>query len=113
MIWRSGVTHPFIEQFLKRLSQIGEFANDYIEVRREYTDWTGAQTKSDEDRNVTAEVHMVAGDRHGRPDIGHSRMRKEQTGDDEPHENGLTPIDEKSAPPNGSTQTESDDSSTP
>jgi len=85
--------------------EIGEFANDYIEVRREYTDWTGASTKSDGDKNITVETHVAAGDRHGRPDIDphtHSHMEKEQAVNGKPHEDGFSSIDEKPTSSNGS-----------
>lgn len=57
--------------------QIGEFATDYIEVRRDYDDWTppAAVEKSwkanggyDSDATNHA-VPVAAGDRHGRPDL--------------------------------------------
>jgi len=62
--------------------QIGEFANDYIEVRRDFDDWTpptsvrkswakdrtASQTTSEETTGPAG--HVAAGDRHGRPDFG-------------------------------------------
>lgn len=54
------------------LRQIGEFASDYIEVRRDYTDWTPPYNHSDADSNEP----IAAGDRHARPDTngwGHHR----------------------------------------
>ena len=104
------LSRHFIEQWLTRRSQIGEFANDYIEVRREYTDWSGASTKYDKDRNTTVETHVAAGDRHGRPDIDlqtHSHVKKEQqTGNGKPHEDRLSPIEEKPPSTNGSCDTD-------
>lgn len=47
-------------------AQIGEFANDYIEVRRDYTDWTPAHKHKGSD---TGQVPIAAGDRHARPDV--------------------------------------------
>ncbi|EMD41594.1 hypothetical protein CERSUDRAFT_110171 [Gelatoporia subvermispora B] len=50
-------------------AEIGEFANDYIEVRRDYLDWTPVYNKGDSD----SEIPMAAGDRHARPDVnGHA-----------------------------------------
>lgn len=46
--------------------QIGEFASDYIEVRRDYLDWTptyNGKTDSESDSPT------AAGDRHGVPDV--------------------------------------------
>ncbi|KAI5123739.1 hypothetical protein M0805_000332 [Coniferiporia weirii] len=62
--------------------QIGEFANDYIEVRRDYDDWmlpasiskawnggpNGVDSGSDASTAPTQ--HVAAGDRHGKPDVG-------------------------------------------
>ncbi|KAJ7919052.1 ammonium transporter [Mycena leptocephala] len=44
--------------------EVGEFANDYIEIRRDYTDGMRPFDSSE-----TKESPMVAGDRHGVPDI--------------------------------------------
>ncbi|CCM06402.1 uncharacterized protein FIBRA_08662 [Fibroporia radiculosa] len=57
--------------------QIGEFANDYIEVRRDYTDWTPAYARKASDTG--SQAPLAAGDRHARPDWGphdhrHSRL---------------------------------------
>jgi len=52
--------------------QIGEFASDYVELRRNY--WDAPQTSSEqvtklEDPSVTNGTHIyAAGDRHGKPD---------------------------------------------
>ncbi|OBZ79656.1 Ammonium transporter 2 [Grifola frondosa] len=46
-------------------AEIGEFASDYIEVRRDYTDWTPPYAhKGDSD----SETPTAAGDRHALPD---------------------------------------------
>jgi len=47
-------------------TQIGEFANDYIEVRRDYTDWTPAYKRKESDGS---QAPFAAGDRHARPDV--------------------------------------------
>ncbi|KAK7694237.1 hypothetical protein QCA50_001417 [Cerrena zonata] len=47
--------------------QIGEFANDYVEVRRDYTDWTPAYD------GAVPVTPTAAGDRHGKPEISASR----------------------------------------
>lgn len=68
---RTSQTYLFI-------TQIGEFATDYIEVRRDYDDWTppAAVEKSWKASNgyesdTTRDTPIVAaGDRHGRPDLG-------------------------------------------
>ncbi|TFK57562.1 ammonium transporter [Heliocybe sulcata] len=52
-------------------TEIGEFANDYIEVRRDFTDWTpapaGSQGRkfSPSGETFNSETHFAAGDRHG------------------------------------------------
>ncbi|KAI0045756.1 ammonium transporter [Auriscalpium vulgare] len=67
--------------------QIGEFATDYIEVRRDYTDWTARPDISNEklgggsstDTHSDPHHPLVAGDRHGVPDTsvhGGSHMRE-------------------------------------
>ena len=52
------------------LQQIGEFANDYIEVRREYTDWT---TFSNSMNGQAPEMLMtdiyIHGDQQGKADL--------------------------------------------
>lgn len=63
--------------------QIGEFATDYIEVRRDYTDWTAAPGVSQDSVPQAAkpggthddtDVHPVAaGDRHGRAEVGNEK----------------------------------------
>ncbi len=46
-------------------NQIGEFVSDYVEVRRDYTDWTPLYEKP---KPSIHEVLSTAGDRHGLPD---------------------------------------------
>ncbi|EPQ61029.1 ammonium transporter [Gloeophyllum trabeum ATCC 11539] len=57
--------------------EIGEFANDYIEVRRDFSDWTPPPAHSSAHQNgltktssspADSEKHFAAGDRHGRPE---------------------------------------------
>jgi ammonium transporter, Amt family len=60
-------------------SQIGEFAYDYVEVRRDYLAWTPAKNEP------LAEEHTISGgDRHGIPE--HSEMLNQPT-----RTEGLTP----------------------
>ncbi|TCD68825.1 hypothetical protein EIP91_009692 [Steccherinum ochraceum] len=82
--------------------QIGEFATDYVEVRRDYTDWTPAY-----DKDIPAPA--VAGDRHGHPETsayGHHLSHASHS--QLPHANGngikpgaLTSIEEKTEHTNG------------
>ena len=63
--------------------QIGEFATDYIEVRRDYTDWTAAPGISQDSvphgaklgaEHEDTDVHPVAaGDRHGHAEVGNEK----------------------------------------
>ncbi|KAA1468454.1 ammonium transporter [Dentipellis sp. KUC8613] len=48
--------------------QIGEFATDYIEVRRDYTDWTARPDISNE-KIPDAPHPVAAGNRHGAPEV--------------------------------------------
>ncbi|KAJ3490157.1 hypothetical protein NLI96_g1621 [Meripilus lineatus] len=77
--------------------QIGEFASDYVEVRRDFSDWTPLNEKP---KPSVHEVLSAAGDRHGLPDIdamgnGHAKhldsKRMNGSADDE----SLPPISEK------------------
>ncbi|KAI0035285.1 ammonium transporter [Vararia minispora EC-137] len=66
--------------------QIGEFATDYIEVRRDFTDWTAAPTVSAEHVPSSALTNghgpVAAGDRHGVNDLNLSDVReKRENGD--------------------------------
>ncbi len=75
-------------------SQIGEFASDYIEVRRDFTDWTPPYHQKGE---IEPESPAVAGDRHGVPD---TQLRENgaahSNGEAKPGANGaLPPISEK------------------
>lgn len=76
--------------------QIGEFANDYIEVRRDFDDWTppasvrkswakeGTLRTDSEDTMAEQKEqegpHVAAGDRHGRPDVGLHQRQQNQVG---------------------------------
>ncbi|KDQ54836.1 hypothetical protein JAAARDRAFT_350754 [Jaapia argillacea MUCL 33604] len=70
---------------------IGEFATDYIEVRRDYADWTPLGNVSNEkrDESVTSQTHLAAGDRHGRPDISPKPRGRQGNGA------ALEPVNEK------------------
>jgi len=48
--------------------EIGEFANDYIELRREYTDAVAPFDAASKEQSPMHE-HVAAGDRHGHPDL--------------------------------------------
>ncbi|THH07133.1 hypothetical protein EW145_g3595 [Phellinidium pouzarii] len=83
--------------------QIGEFANDYIEVRRDYDDWTppasvekswNIRADSGSDSSMRLPQHVAAGDRHGKPDVG---LHDQQNGLPASGQNGsqLEPISEK------------------
>lgn len=61
--------------------QIGEFATDYIEVRRDFDDWTPSSSASKLGRMSSADAgtekmigpspeHYAAGDRHGHAEVG-------------------------------------------
>ncbi|KAI0358991.1 ammonium transporter [Trametes cingulata] len=90
-------------------AEIGEFASDYIEVRRDYMDWTPPyRAKADSDRDSDAPL-PAAGDRHGVPDVavapahrGRDEVPMQQLNGAHVHANGngvgvgtLTPISEK------------------
>ncbi|KAL0950718.1 hypothetical protein HGRIS_007494 [Hohenbuehelia grisea] len=58
--------------------EIGEFATDYIELRRDYTDWghPGAalgvipeENENENEKRPSSETQVAAGDRHGRPEV--------------------------------------------
>lgn len=73
------------------LQQIGEFANDYIEVRRDYSDWTVlGQPMSEQGSEVPTMDTYTHGDQHGQPDSQQEVCRR---GKEEPP---LEPIPEKS-----------------
>jgi len=62
--------------------EIGEFANDYIELRREYSDWTSPADKLSgnmgEKRSEPIRVHVTAADRQKQPNpdlYTHSQMK--------------------------------------
>lgn len=50
--------------------EIGEFANDYIEVRRDFMDWTAFGN------GVGTHQPSAAGDRHGQPDLAQHDQQK-------------------------------------
>jgi len=74
-------------------AQIGEFANDYIEVRRDYTDWTPAYKGAMGDSE--SDTIAAAGDRHARPETSlHESRWRQRTGSGGPdaQANGQLPI---------------------
>ncbi|KAI0932668.1 hypothetical protein AcW1_000276 [Taiwanofungus camphoratus] len=77
-------------------AQIGEFANDYIEVRRDYDDWTPLYKGAAE-----SPAPLAAGGRHARPDTSASWRRsrsaqRSRDGDATTGSNGhLSSISEK------------------
>ena len=50
------------------LQQIGEFANDYIEVQRDYSDWTALGNNGQVSEAPTVDTYLH-GDPHGQPDL--------------------------------------------
>ncbi|KAI0063179.1 ammonium transporter [Artomyces pyxidatus] len=93
-----------------RFVQIGEFASDYVEVCRDYTDWTptgtsSEKTLSDAGGEASHDIHPVAaGDRHGVPDTSFHREHthpKKGRGD-EPSGVDLPTVSEKSNGDRGS-----------
>ncbi|KAF7798631.1 hypothetical protein EIP86_009853 [Pleurotus ostreatoroseus] len=56
-------------------TQIGEFVTDYVEVRRDYLDWTpvyrGGIIATKRDVSDGSSTPTTAGDRHGQPDLVH------------------------------------------
>ncbi|KAI0271576.1 ammonium transporter [Gloeopeniophorella convolvens] len=74
--------------------QIGEFATDYIEVRRDYMDWTARPGIPNEKIPKAAfddsESVVAAGDRHGHLEIG-----PHANGNGEANGHRLSPISEK------------------
>ncbi|KAI0793351.1 ammonium transporter [Abortiporus biennis] len=75
--------------------QIGEFANDYVEVRRDFTDWTPPYDKGIlTDSSMSSEVPPTAGDRHGRPDVDQITNGTATTGNHPPNA-ALSTISEK------------------
>ncbi|KAI0076227.1 ammonium transporter [Panus rudis PR-1116 ss-1] len=67
--------------------QIGEFATDYVEVRRDYTDWTPPYGREH------LSPPAAAGDRHGRVELSASSFN--QDSQHKQNGNGLDPISEK------------------
>lgn len=68
--------------------QIGEFANDYIEVRRDYTDWMPLGDPRSEQATEVPDS-FSNGDQHGQLDL---QPKVHHTGKEEPP---LEPIPEK------------------
>lgn len=69
------------------LLQIGEFANDYIEVRRDYTDWTAIgdamSERASEVPTTDTYANMVLGQtQHGGKEDPPLESIPEKTGDD-------------------------------
>jgi Amt family ammonium transporter len=74
-------------------AQIGEFANDYVEVRRDFTDWTpepsgikssgrwdseeGPMTHVGTAHSQDGHIAVAAGGRHGVPDFGPDEQEHE------------------------------------
>ncbi|KAJ3779757.1 ammonium transporter [Lentinula aff. detonsa] len=80
--------------------EIGEFATDYIEIRRDFTDGLFMNSTN------PSEQHVAAGDRHGRPDNALHQHSTMQNGNGLPHEstgtdqvkhdgNGIAEMNEK------------------
>ncbi|EIW86366.1 ammonium transporter [Coniophora puteana RWD-64-598 SS2] len=72
--------------------EIGEFANDYIEVRRDYKDWTPPSQDrfSTPSSEPASDSTVAAGDRHGQPDQAYKDRHALR-----PESNGLDTISEK------------------
>ncbi|KAM5532756.1 hypothetical protein V8D89_013553 [Ganoderma adspersum] len=78
-------------------TEIGEFASDYIEVRRDYMDWTPLYSGKGQ-TDFETQAPATAGDRHGVPDSQMAQQladRPVANGQPKPV-NGLTSISEKS-----------------
>lgn len=81
-------------------TQIGEFVSDYVEVRRDYRDWTPAYHRpaalgKNEGSESGTSTPTAAGDRHGQPDVArHHSPAGQRTA--KPQE-GLEIISEKPA----------------
>lgn len=73
--------------------EIGEFATDYIEIRRDFTD---GMAPFDSSNFVSTTPHVAAGDRHGHPETSlHSR--KDENGAVNEKNNGTTTVQADSA----------------
>lgn len=96
-ILRYVVRHKTCTSQLKKFGKIGEFASDYIEVRRDYTDWTPLYSGKAQ-ADFETQAPPAAGDRHGVPDSQISRQHVDlPVGNGQPKPaNGLTSISEKS-----------------
>jgi ammonium transporter, Amt family len=83
-------------------TQIGEFVSDYVEVRRDYRDWTpayGSHAGRARDGSETgSSTPTAAGDRHGKPDTDSgSRQPSPVMRRDNKPQDGLEVISEKPA----------------
>lgn len=84
---------------LTSFGQIGEFVTDYVEVRRDYLDWTpvysGGVTSVKREvpsEGSTTPTTLAAGDRHGQPDM---MQRRSDSASTTPRLETLTEISEK------------------
>ncbi|TBU34870.1 ammonium transporter [Dichomitus squalens] len=78
-------------------AEIGEFASDYIEVRRDYTDWTPLYNGKGSDSGSET-TPPAAGDRHAVPDSQISRApttRSVANGESKPANGALPSVSEK------------------
>lgn len=90
--------YPCLPASDKYLLKIGEFASDYIEVRRDYTDWTPLYSGKGQ-IDYEAPPPTAAGDRHGIPDSQMPRQHVDgppANGQPKPANGVLAPISEKS-----------------
>ncbi|KIJ38501.1 hypothetical protein M422DRAFT_210942 [Sphaerobolus stellatus SS14] len=81
-------------------TEIGEFANDYIEIRRDFLDWT-APSNGFKDSTGSKPAHAyAAGDRHGMPETDvhdHDAHRHPDESNEKTNGNGvLPPVEETS-----------------
>ncbi|KAF9243753.1 ammonium transporter [Melanogaster broomeanus] len=81
--------------------EIGEFANDYIEVRRDFADWTAPGDRVNEHLSVPTTHTYASGDRHGRPDVQQKvhRLRLEEESNVEMISLDILPEKESETPP--------------
>ena len=84
--------------FLWDAVQIGEFVSDYVEVRRDYRDWTPPSTRMQrkDSESTGSETPTAAGDRHGQPDVLLQRHGAPVV-NGKPLQDGLEVISEKPA----------------
>lgn len=90
--------------------QIGEFVSDYVEVRRDYRDWTPAYerpmvTKGEISTSESgSNTPSAGGDRHGQPDVVMNSLTNgngvtHANGNGVPHTNGAPGLDSISEKP--------------